>query len=48
MFTGFSIKGQKFTINRSHSNIFGGGGGGRLNPGKIFSNKEKIIFFTRS
>ena len=31
VFTGFSIKGQKVTINRSHSNTFGvgsGGGGG--------------------
>lgn len=32
VFTGFSIKGQKVTINLSHSNTFGvgwGGGGGR-------------------
>ena len=34
VFTGFSIKGQKVTINRTHSNTFGvglrGGGGGTL------------------
>ena len=45
VFTGFSIKGQKVTINRSHSNTFGvgSGGGGAYIRGRSF-NIRNVLF----
>ena len=42
VFTGFSIKGQKVTINRSHSNTFGGGWGAYIR-GRSF-NIRNVLF----
>ena len=42
MFTGFSIKGQKVTINLSHSNTFGVGWGAYIR-GRSF-NIRNVLF----